>query len=229
MGLSLEVGYLADLLKNDSEGAQWFQEDIKRLNGFLTSVSLQPHSEPPACQTFSCDMYGYSGLHYLRRIAAHLDLRSVLPPPGKDDPSKDPLLAEYYRLAQATRPGFLDRLFHRSHKARTFDHLLLHSDSEGYYLPQDFESVLFPPNVLKIPGTMVGSSNRLHEECQRLADALGLPLDLDPEEEIVWNAAESQGEGETQWQRYGIESFTCLRLYHASEHSLKNGAAIVFC
>jgi len=216
MGLSLEVGYLADLLKNDEEGAKWFQGNIQRLNTFLTSMNLPPHTEPERCDIFSCDMYGYSGLHYLRRIAAHLDLNSVLPPPGEDDPTEDPAIEQY--SSSLLGQGEL-----------TFDHLMLHSDAEGYYLPQDFGSVLFPPEALNIPGGMVGSSNRLREECKRLATALGLPLDLDPESEIVWEAPESQGEGETQWQRYGIESFICLRLFHACEHSIKNGAAIVFC
>ena len=30
MGLALEVGMLADLLENDEEAAQWFQEDFDK-------------------------------------------------------------------------------------------------------------------------------------------------------------------------------------------------------
>ncbi|MFL5242013.1 MAG: hypothetical protein ACJ8FY_07885 [Gemmataceae bacterium] len=105
-----------------------------------------------------------------------------------------------------------------------------HSDAEGYYLPQDFPKVLFPPEDLEIPGGMVGSSVRLHDECKRLANWLQLPLDLDPEAEEVWEAAfDKQGEEDEVWHRYGIESFVCLRLYAASKHSMEHGAAIVFC
>jgi hypothetical protein len=57
---------------------------------------------------------------------------------------------------------------------------------------------------------------------------LELPLHLDPQAEEVWQASESQGHGTLQWQRYGIESFVCLRLYEACEHSLDQQAAIVF-
>jgi hypothetical protein len=196
----------------------------------LASVGLPPHCEPERCEIFSCDMYGYSGIHYLRRIAAHLDLRGALPPPGGEDASKDEVMEEYYRLAgQEHEGGLLGRLFRRAPPHRTFDHLLLHSDAEGYYLPQDFSTVLFPPQSFQVPGEMVGSSTRLLDECKRLAEALQVPLDLDPEAEEVWEATNSQGHGNLQWQRYGIESFVCLRLYNACERSLEHHAAIVFC
>lgn len=229
MGLNLSVGYLADLTENDEEGAEAFREDLGRLNKFLAKAGLAAHREPEQCEGFSCDMYGYSGLHYLRRIAAHLDLRGELPIPGGKDASKDPVMDEYYQLATNEKPGFLSRIFGPKARPRTFDHLLLHSDAEGYYLPQDFSSVLFPLESDRIPGGMIGSSQRLLNECKRLADTLQLPLDIDPESEKVWEATDSQGEGETVWERYGVESFTCLRLIAAAEHSIRTGAAIVFC
>jgi hypothetical protein len=229
MGLAVEVGYLADMLANDEEGAHFFRETMARLNDYLSSVGLPTHQEPERCDVFSCDMYGYSGIHYLRRIAAHLDLRGKLPSPGGQDASKDEVMQEYYDLATQQAPGLFGRLFRRAPRARTFDHLLLHSDAEGYYLPQDFSSVLFPPERFQIPGGMIGSSARLRHECESLAGALQLPLDLEPESEEVWQPSDSQGQGELQWQRYGIESFVCLRLYRACHRSLQQQAAIVFC
>jgi hypothetical protein len=230
MGLSLEVGYLVDMLQNDEEGAEWFQSELKKLNGYLISKNLVAHVEPIDCEIFSHDMYGYSGLHYLRRFAAYLDLRSSVPPPAKDVHGKDPVIQEYFDLAEKKKPSVISLLFAKARKkARSFDHLMLHSDAEGYYLPQDFESVLFPPSDLEIPGGMIGSSQRLREECQRLAAALELPLDLDPETDEVWRATEAQAEAKLGWQRFGIESHSCLLLYRAAEHSIKTGAAIVFC
>ena len=35
MGLSIVVGYLADVLKSDEEGAKLFREEVNRLNSFL--------------------------------------------------------------------------------------------------------------------------------------------------------------------------------------------------
>jgi hypothetical protein len=229
MGLAVAIGSLAELLANDEEGAEFFREQMVRLSDFLASVGLSPHCEPETCDVFSCDMYGYSGIHYLRRIAAHLDLRGILPAPGGPDSSKDEVMEEYYRLAEKSGPGFVGKLFGKKTRQRSFDHLLLHSDAEGYYLPQDFSSVLFPPERYQIPGCMIGSSVRLNDECMRLAAALQLPLELDPEGKEVWEAIDSQGKGDSHWQRYGIESFVCIRLYTACQRSLKHGAAIVFC
>jgi hypothetical protein len=78
MGLSINVGFLADL-NGHEEGAQWFRDDMQRLNQIPISSGLQPHMELEDCPPWSADMFGYSGIHYLRRIAAHLNLRGSLP------------------------------------------------------------------------------------------------------------------------------------------------------
>ena len=228
MGLAITVGYLADMLENDEEGAAWFREEMQKVNLLLTKLGLRPHAEPEDCSVFSVDMFGYSGLHYLRRIAAHLNLRGTLPSPGDVNAAKDPIISEYNSLLDARRPSFLGRLFGGRRIVGEFDHLLYHSDAEGYYLPQEFKDVIFPPDSLEIPGAMIGSSYRLLDETSRLASVLELPIELDPESQEVWEAAETQGEGTTKWKRYGVESYVCLRLHHAAKHSIQHGAAIVF-
>ena len=229
MGLALEVGVLADLIENDKEGADWFREDMERLNPFLESNGLQAHIEPEQCEVWSCDMFGYSGLHYLRRIAAHLDIRGTLPHPGDENASADPALTEYFDSVGSATRGVLSRLLGRRNVTRSYDHLILHCDAEGYYIPQDFADVLFPPEELQIPGGMVGSVQRLRDECHRLSRELELPTDLFLESEELWNAVESQGTGSERWERYGIESYTCIALLKACEHALDNCAVIDFC
>lgn len=74
-------------------------------------------------------------------------------------------------------------------------------------------------------------ANRRHliaDVRQTIDQDLELPLDLDPEDDRVFMAAESQGAGATLWERYGRELYSCLRLYHAARHSIATGAAIVF-
>lgn len=216
MGLSLEVGILADLLENDEEGAKHFREEFATLNRYLATQGIPAHHEPENGDVWSASAYGYSGLHYLRRIAAHLNLRGTLPGAGDQNASNDPVLQEYYKQ------------FDNSASPRTFDHLIIHSDAEGYYLPQDFSKVLFPGDAFPIAGGMIGSSPRLLDECQRIARALSLPLGMDPESDEVLEATESQGEGDVLWKRYGVESYTCLQLSEAAAHSIRTGAAIVF-
>lgn len=228
MGLSIEVGYLADMRENDEEAAQRFRDEIERFNGHLAAVGLAVHREPESCPVYSADMGGYSSLHHLRRLAAHLSLRGKLPEPGDKDSSKDPVLEEYFRRFENSGPSWISRLFGRKQPVGEFDHLICHSDAEGYYVPQDFAAVLFPPKTLQISGGMVGSSQRLLQETMRLADALQLPLSLDPESEEVWQAVDSRGKGNLRWQRYGMESFVCLRLHRAAQHSISNSALLVF-
>jgi len=228
MSLVVEVGCLAELIKHDAHGADLFRKQLRQLNKFLATVNLNQHKEPENCSVFSADLYGYSGLHYMRRIAAYLSLRGVLPEPGgKDlefedpsqDPSQDPVVEEYYQMVSQVESGF---------DANLFKHLMFHDDSQGFYIPQDFSSVLFPSESLGIGGA-IGSSQKLNTECTLLAAALELPLNLDYESTSMLEDTDSQGACNLRWIRYRIESFVCLRLHKASEHSLKTGAAIVFC
>jgi hypothetical protein len=229
MGLSLLVGIFSDLKEADEEGYTWGKEVFGNLNKFLESVGISLHREPEDCKEWSRDMYGYSGLHYLRRIAAHLDLSGKIPEPGDDKASSDSVLEDYFRLAAGKKRGILDLLgLKRKTEKRTFDHLILHSDAEGYYLLIDFKDVLFPDDSFNIPGGMVGSSVRLLDELKRLADALQIPSDVDLDAVELWMAEEGQGKGLEQWRRYAIESYSCLCLMGACEHSIKTGAALVF-
>jgi hypothetical protein len=70
---------------------------------------------------------------------------------------------------------------------------------------------------------------RLLTETRSIAAALGLPEDLDPVSDEVFEASEAATPASEGWQRYGIESYVCLRLIHAAKHSMRTGAAIAFC
>jgi hypothetical protein len=228
VGLDVSVGVIADLRTNDPEGAEHFATYFSAINVALAEAGLPKHVEPTDCECWSAQMFGYSGLHYLRRIAAHMDAGQPLPPPGDEASSDDPLLAAYFDDVSGRRPGLLQRITQRSPRfSRTFDHLLVHSDAEGFYLPQDFPNVLFADDEA-VPGGMLGSVPRLLSELERLAAALAIPDDLHVQSEALWEAADSQGEGDKTWQRYGIESFSCVVLREACRRSLASGAAVVF-
>jgi hypothetical protein len=78
MGLAICVGILATL-EDDPEGRAYHQEQLARVNTFLSARGSPTHAEPAACEAWHVEMFGYSGLHYLRRVAAHLDLRGAVP------------------------------------------------------------------------------------------------------------------------------------------------------
>ena len=218
MGLALEVGVLADLKGTDDEESvsTLHNEQFEIINKALRADGLGEHIEPQEpSETFSCGMFGYSGLHYPRRIAAHLALGKPIPPPGDQHADKDPLLyGEYWQRFEAG-----ERL--------KFQHLIVHNDAEGYYVPVDFER---PRDLteFQLTGGWGGSTQRLHAECNDLARALNMPVEMDHESDEIWDLLKTQGQGQLRWQQYGIETFTCLRLLAASEVSLRAGAAIVF-
>jgi hypothetical protein len=229
VGLAITVGILIDL-EDDPEGADHFHESFEEVNRALRKAGLEEHHEPEAADwvPVSLEMYGYSGLHYLRRVAAHLWADHALPPPGTEDTvDDDPELKKYYATDGGLRTGLLGRF--RGEGAREgaprFDHLIVHSDAEGFYIPQQFGEVIRAGDVV---GEYVGSSHSLRDELIVLTEALGLPPGLDPESDDLWDASESQGEGDERWQQYGVESFTCVRLLHAANASIEHGAAIVF-
>ncbi|MET0645859.1 MAG: hypothetical protein ABW208_04510 [Pyrinomonadaceae bacterium] len=224
MGLVLCVGVPPEIRESDPEYVAYFEQQVEVINDVLEQFGLPPHSEPFDVEderTFEYDMIGHSGLHYLRRVAAHLALGQELPAPGDDGAASDPVLDDYYKI--------FDVNFARGESSGIpFQHLIVHGDAEGYYLPVEFDDVIIPDASLEIAGGMLGSSHALLRECRELARALELPEDLSLEDEKVWRAAESQGEGEAKWEQYGVESYTCLALIEACEASVETGAAIVF-
>lgn len=213
MGLSMVVGILAD---SDDESADLVRADFAVIRELLDRTGAGPWDEPELNEEDVdwFEMWGYSGLHTVRRLAAHLAENARLPEPlNGRDATDDPLLGNAYADVPDDR-------------AHPFAHLIHHSDCEGYYVPSDFEQVIVDE---RLAGGFLGSSVRLLTETQAVAAALGLPEDLNPESDEVFEAADSETPAGDGWQRYGVESFVCLRLIHAAKHSIKTGAAIAFC
>ena len=224
MGLTICVGLPSEVRESDPEYLEYFDGQVEAVNGVLDSFGLPEYQEPFDIEderTFELDMLGYDGLHYLRRLAAHLALKGELPPPGEGDPASDPVLNDYYRIFDAS--------FARGQATgMPFQHLIVHGDAEGYYLPVEFEDVIIPDASLEIDGGMLGSSHALLGECRELARQLELPEDLSPDDEAFDEVFENQGLGDAKWERYRVESYTCLGLMRACEASIATGAAVVF-
>jgi hypothetical protein len=224
MGLVICVGFAAGGDETDSEYREYFERQLEAVNEILESFGLPTHQEPFDLEderTSEWEMLDYSGLHYLRRLAAHLALKGELPPPGDEDAAGDPVLNDYYKFFDAG-------LAQGKAADMPFQHLLIHGDAEGYYLPVDFEDVIIPDASLEIAGGVIGSAQALLRECRELAQALEIPEGVSLEDEALLEAVDNQGSGETKWETYGVESFTCLCLMRACEASVETGAAVVF-
>jgi hypothetical protein len=218
------VGLPPEAREGDPEYLEYFDGQVEAVNGVLDSYGLPEYREPfdiEEGRTFEFDMLGHAGLHYLRRLAAHLTLKGELPPPGEGDAASDPVLNDYYRIFDAS--------FARGEAAgMPFQHLIVHGDAEGYYLPVEFEEVITPDASLEIAGGTLGSSHALLRECRELARQLELPEGLTAEDEAFDAPFDEQGLGDAKWEQYRVESYVCLGLIGACEASIKTGAAVVF-
>ncbi|OYU75074.1 MAG: hypothetical protein CFE32_15635 [Alphaproteobacteria bacterium PA3] len=239
MGLTIGVGFLAREARDNVEELEAFKEVYHALNTVLAEAGMPLHSEPlgiPESDSFDAQMLGYTGLHAIRRLAAYYVCEGRLPPPGSFDRfAEDPVTELLYQQLQKNlapqNANFLPSLLSAEQAAPSFQHLMLHSDCEGFYLPTDFEHVIFDnvePQRAGIGG-MIGSAPRLLKECLVLAQLINLPLDLDIESEEMWEAADDPpSEGEL-WQIYGIEAFGIARLIRGCEAAIKHKAVLAFC
>ncbi|RSZ45970.1 MULTISPECIES: hypothetical protein [unclassified Variovorax] len=238
MGLAVCVGMLAELLEDDPESAEGFEEELAEVNRVLAAAGLPQHTEPREPMEFdsraSIDGFPYSFIHYLRRAYAHRLLSPdwVATPLADDvDPTADPKI-------QALLDG-------------SESHLLCHSDAEGFYVPVDFDDVLFDEEcgdgedeaeegdadddrgedelveeVGGLPGGMLGSSYRLLEELVFVAPALGIRLeDGELSDEEAQRIDDLIEEDDGLYREY----VSWLLLYESARLSIEHGTAIVFC
>lgn len=241
MGLDIGVGWPA-LWKRELEPDAFAEigESFVALNEVLTGAGLPPHDEPLDLadeDVFEAQMYGYEGLHRVRRLAAYWEIKQRLPTRHERarEASQDPVLEELYvahdRHYRRPRPsGWLSKLVSRRFAKPRFQHLLWHSDCEGFYVPQRFKDVILDPADPQRDGLggMVGSSFELLRECQDLAKAIGLPADMDPEDEALWEAADSAEPDGRLWTHFGVEAYCLARLIKACKLSIEHKAVVLF-
>lgn len=211
MGLTVSVGQLGGRIHLDEEGTQWLRESFAKVNEVLSENGLPIHSEPehlPLLQSRAID-HGlpFSFLHHLRRFYAYVvnDFNWV-PIPEGENPADDPILdKEMYMMSS---------------------HLLCHSDTEGFYVPIEFDDILIDEkNQGRICGGILGSSYRLMDELVEIAPKLGIQLNnqqlSDAEAEKLNQEAASQAE-------FWIEKTVWLVLYEAARLSIEYKTAICF-
>lgn len=215
MGLSVSVGTLADLKKHDPEGADWLRESLQRVQQLLQSKGAGSWQEPEELGELRLrphvSSFPYSFLHYLRRAYAWAVERPGTPlePVGPEDLSvEDEQLIDVATAAMDS-------------------HLLCHSDSEGFYVPVDLSEPLFDVEDRGVAGGVVGSSQGLLRELQRVAPLLGIhlgPQGTLSDEEAQHVHEESMHEGLPFWR----EKLVWLALYECAQASVTHRTALCF-
>lgn len=213
MGLAVEVGMLAYLVVEDTEGAEWLRGSFAKVNDVLAENSLPLHDEPeqlPAMTNRAAILsYPYSFLHHLRRVYARATNDpdwTPSPTPQGENPADDPVLDEEMYMMSS--------------------HLLCHSDSDGFYLPVEFDEVIIDDRDQdRIPGGLLGSSFRLMDELVRIAPTLGIAIDSGRLSDA--EAAKVNSEA-TKEERLWIEKTVWISLFESARLSIEHRTAISF-
>ena len=154
MGLELVVGIVAQSIRNGEDPKYW-RDQFSRMNDYLRESELPEHQEPETLeQGFSASMYGYWGLHFLRRVASHLAVHGTLPPPiSSGDEPEDRVVKKYYATLERwiQRTAKLPDEQMEQAQVPAYIQLLCHGDSEGLYLPLDCTFPIVGPSGT-IPG-----------------------------------------------------------------------------
>jgi hypothetical protein len=211
MGLAVVVGILAELADVDPDGVEHFRGVFAAVNRLLAQNGLPAHVEPESLPAHSSrsaiGSYPYSFLHHLRRAYAY---RLVDDTFYIDESQRDQNVADDLTIQQLLED--------------MSSHLVCHSDAEGFYLPIDFEPVLFDESG-EVPGCMVGSSYRLRDELFFVAPSLGIELADGWLSDAQADAINGYSQSETgPW----IERTVWLSLYEAARLSIQHRAAICF-
>ncbi|MEM7439490.1 MAG: hypothetical protein AAF393_07825 [Pseudomonadota bacterium] len=241
MGLAVEVGYLADMMANDPEGAEWALSDFEALNDALQAKGLPTHDEPATGSVWSADLIGYEGILALRELAAITWAGAQIPRnrliDGHDTQHSDDLVASFLEhlsgSAQLTLLGRALKSFFKAkepHKKPPFLHLIMHSSHDGYYVPVPLELPFVPKRVSEETEHLwpLGSTLGLEAELKELSGILSLPVDMTHDDTALQTHLETPDPDGLLWQAQPIAAQACLVLREACQESLKTGAAIRF-
>ena len=231
MGLDLLVGVRAVLEDEDEDAIGEFAAELAVINEALLLAGLPRHEEPSAepGEEFSCQMFGYRGLHDLRRLALHLAAGDEPTPIGRTGvATDDPLVRSAYEHLPIEPRDEGIYLVNEHAAPGPFDHLLYHSDANGFYVPIDFPRVIVRAMGEFALDVEFGSSVALARECRAIGDWLGIPPDLGYDAERFWRAADDPPTVGPRWERFGIETYGCRCLLEAAERSIERGMLLVF-
>lgn len=196
MGLDIGIGQLES-------------DELQLVNRVLADNGVAPFEEPPKLPKLASRSrrvgLAYTELALLKR--AYICMRKGRKPTPLDE------------LSQEDLDEILDGV-----SIYIESHLLCHSDAEGYFVPVDFEDVLYDG---ALPGGMLGSSQRLHAELVELAPTLGIEV-VDGDVTARAIAELLLAEGADAPAAFSGERAAWFQLFEATRLSIAHRAVIFF-
>jgi hypothetical protein len=220
--LMREEGEFAEFRRSPETDSSLFDQ-FERLTKLLESKGICGYSEPGNC---SNPYDGYIttklALQKLRLAATHLlEFGRIRVPSGEQFVAG--VIERSYKSGGLAKKRFLESDAHLAR--RSFQHLIYCGQYSGFYVPADFPLIIEADEDLDASGKFVGSSIRLLDECNRLADAIELPETLTSGLDEEWDFA--TGPHVAGSRRYSAEAHACCVLREAALNSIETGCAIL--
>jgi hypothetical protein len=212
MSLAIHVGVLACGDGADPDAVNLDRQNFRHINRLLAERELPLHEEPESLPklTYRGQLisFPYLWTPYLLRAVAHAlhAPREFGPVRAGEDPSQDKQIdAALYTFAES--------------------HIICHSQTEGYFVPIDFEDVIADNRKGGLTGRLLGSSQRALKELVRTAPLLEIPLvDKQLSDDAARSLAKEPDESHPCW----IERKVWLSMFEAFRHSVEHKCAVVY-
>lgn len=214
MGLSVEVNFLGYLInEEDTTAVNWFREELKMINRALEHSSLPFHIEPEEYLNLSyrtpITSFPYHFVQHFHRAVAY----------ARNGVTK------YYSVPDDANDLIRNEFMDIEVLEKMDSHLICHSDCEGYYVPIEFNEIIFDDNNFPITGGMLCSSQKGLEELILTAPLIGIKLnDNCQPEDHEFVRLKDDDETSEFWR----ERIVWLTFYEAFKHSIQANTAVVF-
>jgi hypothetical protein len=212
MSLAISVGVLACGPEADPEAVAYDRKNFRHINRVLAANGLPLHHEPESLPPFKYRgqiiSFPYAWTPYLLRAVAY----------GMRAPNE-------FRPVRAGESPAKDRRLDAEQCTFAESHLICHSQTEGYFVPIDFEDVLVDKRKDGLTGRLLGSSQRALEELVKTAPLLGIALKGRKLSDRAARAiAKEPDESHPCW----IERKVWFSMFEAFRDSVEHKCAIVY-
>lgn len=212
MSLAISVGVLACGPAADPEAVAYDRQAFAHINRVLAENELPQHDEPEDLPSFpyrgQLISFPYHWLPYLYRAVAFARRapNQFTPVAAGVNPAKDKRIdTELYTFAES--------------------HLICHSDSEGYFVPIDFDSPICDNEPGGLPGRVLGSSQQALKELIKTAPLLGIKLEnMALSDNDAHTIAKEPDDSHPLW----IERKVWLSMFEAFRYSVEYRCAVVY-
>lgn len=220
MGVEVEVLVNPEAFRPDPpKGHVTLFPQLQVMNRVLSAAGLPPYRGPRGGTHLCLRIGSYSTLSGFMSHAADLALGPR--PAGKS--YSEYLLEGYSRLEPDMDPPF--------------QHIAMHRDCDGYFVPLDFPRVLDGGEALV--GRFLGSAVRVRADCEALADLHGFPLLQDPipeelpgwpSHEGVWNLLYHRDSAAYAWYEANDDwhLMTCAKLHYAACYAIRTDGLMLY-